>query len=349
MIPCRSRWLAAGLAVFSPITGAAAATCTSGSAVSFCDVEDIPAPTTAVQLAYAPARRVLAVRNAGSMVAVIDLSTFQTSVRPATHQFTDMGLAPSGDFLFVADYGGVVIGYPQPAAQNYVHRLELGTGQWVAKKSYTAYHLQAVSDNEILLKSIDQFVTFTNNLWSAATDSLITINQADNSYLAPGYDCSCYSGDFRADVVRGRVIHGNSSQNPHTLSAFRYDTGYFVPMENTSYGSALATGDSLALALDGSVYYSGSLQVDAGDVRHNLRTFPTAIVAATGDIAFGSNGSFYDAHTGDLLGSLGYASSVYALNRNGREFWAYDPGSNLLRHYRLFDDVFADSFEVGVP
>jgi hypothetical protein len=65
-----------------------------------------------------------------------------------------------------------------------------------------------------------------------------------------------------------------------------------------------------------------------------LRVFPELIYAATGDIAFG-NGNYYNAHTGELSGSLGFETQAYGLNPNGADFWAYDSSANMLRHFTL--------------
>jgi hypothetical protein len=90
------------------------------------------------------------------------------------------------------------------------------------------------------------------------------------------------------------------------------------------------------LAVDGSAFYYGDLQVDPLDVSHNRRVFPERIRQANGRAAFGS-GKYYDPATGDLLGSLGFATSVYAPNRSGDDFWAYDPTSETLRHFFASD------------
>ena len=99
-----------------------------------------------------------------------------------------------------------------------------------------------------------------------------------------------------------------------------------------TYGTAQGFGGTVALATDGSAFYYGRLQVDALDVTHNLHVFPELIFAATGRIAFG-NGTTYDAHTGSLLGSLPFATTVYALNPTGDDFWAYDPATTTVHHF----------------
>jgi hypothetical protein len=65
-----------------------------------------------------------------------------------------------------------------------------------------------------------------------------------------------------------------------------------------------------------------------------LHTFPETIYAASGSIAFG-DGRYYDAHTGALLGSLGFDTQVYALGVDGKDFWAFDAADNTLHHFVL--------------
>jgi hypothetical protein len=67
------------------------------------------------------------------------------------------------------------------------------------------------------------------------------------------------------------------------------------------------------------------------------------IYAATGDIAFGAS-NYYDAHTGQQVGTLGVAGKVLGLNPVGTDFWIFDASSNLLRHFVQDDRLFADGF-----
>ena len=76
----------------------------------------------------------------------------------------------------------------------------------------------------------------------------------------------------------------------------------------------------------------GTLSVDAPDVTHTLGVFPEPIYAATGAFAFG-RGKSYDVLTRELVGELGFDTTVYALNPEGSDFWAFDSSSNQLKHF----------------
>lgn len=154
------------------------------SAVQFVEAGSIVAPAGVTQLAYAPAYNVLAIRNSGSAVTTINVATTATGMRLANVAFTDLQLAPDGRHLFVADYGGE----GTPAAPSYVHRLDLATMTWEAKSSSIAYHVQPVTDTQVILKSYDQWVSFTNNAWAPgpALQMLSAPTIAPTSATAPG-------------------------------------------------------------------------------------------------------------------------------------------------------------------
>ncbi len=295
------------------------------------DVEDIIAPTNATALIYSPEHNSLVLMNSGSAIITIDLGTLNTTTHFSNWNFTDMSISPTGNYVFAADYGGENIGYGTPANQSYVHRLDLSTDTWETKTAYIAGNIQTVSDDQFILKSIDQWVTFTNNSWGTGS-AVIPLNTPSGSW-GPGYYAGVSEGNFRYEVDTGRLLHGNSGDSSQEIQAFKIINNNFYPQEGSGiYGSAQGYGGTVALATDGSAFYYGELQVDPLDVSHNLRVFPEMIYAATGDIAFG-NGNYYDAHTGVLLGSLGFQTTVYGLNANGTDFWAYDSAANLLRHF----------------
>ena len=141
------------------------------------------------------------------------------------------------------------------------------------------------------------------------------------------------------------MLYGSSNHNSGQIRAFGLNGNDFVFDEGTgTNGSASGFGGSVVLAIDESGFYYGALEVDALDVRQTLRTFPQVIRAATGDIAFG-DGTYYDARTTQLLGDLGFAATSYGLNPHGTDFWTFDAGQNLLRHFALDDRLFAGDFE----
>jgi hypothetical protein len=313
------------------------------SQIQFCDVEDIAPPTGVAQLIYSPTYNILVLKNSVSAIATIDLGSLNTTIHFSNTNFTDMAISPSGRYVFGADYGGENIGYGTPYSTSYVHRLDLSTLLWdSAESAYIAGNVQAVADDQVVLKSIDQLITFTNDQWSGG--SAMTVLNAPTPSFTPGYYAAVYEGDFRYLSSSARLLHGNSNESSQEIQAFRLSSDNFVKQEGSgTYGSAQGYGGAVALATDESAFYYGALQVDPLDVSHNLRVFPEVIYAATGQIAFGAS-SYYDAHTGQTLGSLGIDATAYGLNSVDSDFWAFDSSNNLLRHFVRSDPIFADGF-----
>jgi hypothetical protein len=211
----------------------------------------------------------------------------------------------------------------------------LNTQNWEQKSTgLVAGRIAAVSSDRFVLSSTDQWVTFSYNSWG--TGSAVTPLNSDSYGGIPGaFYAGVYSGDIEYDPATGRLIHGNSGSSSQEITAFKIVGNDFHGQETSgTYGSASGYGGTSVLATDGSAFYYGALQVDPLDVSHNLHIFPEQIYAATGSIAFG-NGKYYDAHTGALLGSLGFDSQVYALDATGQDFWAFDAADNTLHHFML--------------
>lgn len=296
------------------------------AAEPYVEVNFIGAPGNAQQMIYSSEHQTLVLRDAGSAIRVMDLETGAVATHLSTHDFRDMSLSPDGRYVFVADYGGENIGYGTPANQHRVGRLDLETGTFETKGTAgIAGHIEAASADRFILSSQDQWITFTYQSWG--TGEMTTI-------LNPGgFYASAYSGDIEFDATTQRLIHGNSGSSSHEIAAYQVLNNSFQGREESGvYGSADAYGGSSVLATDGSVFYYGALQVDALDVRSNLHVFPKVIRAANADSAFATD-AYYDAATGAQVGQLGFSTTVYALNRMGRDFWAYDPGKNMLRHF----------------
>ena len=288
-------------------------------------------PTNVKQMIYSPTYGRLIVRNSGSAIALIDLGNTQSTNRIPVATFTDMAVSPSGRYVFGADYGGENIGYGTPASASRVHRLDLTNNTWETRTAYIAGGIQAVSDEQFILKSLDQWVTFTNNAWGTSTAAVV-LNASSGSFYGPGYYPSVYAGDFRYDVNTGRLLHGNSGSGSQAIQAFGFIGNNFVKREGaSSNGSIQGNVSSVTLATDGSAFYYGKLQVDPLDVTYSRRVFAEPIYAATANVAFG-NGKFFDAQTGNLMGSVGFDTTVYALNPNGQDFWAFDASQNLLHN-----------------
>ena len=310
----------------------AAAAASAAVAAPFNYVGAVPAPTNVVAMVYSPAYKALVVRNSASAIIAIDLLTGDLSTRYANVGFTDIALAPSGRYVFGADYGGENIGYGTPLLTSHVHRLDLDTMAWESRTAYIAGHVGALSDTQVVLKSIDQWVTFTNNVWGSGP-ALTIVNAPSLPPWAPAYYAGVYSGNFRYDPSTGRLIHGNDGLSSQELQAFRIVGNDFVKQEGSgTYGTAQGFGGSTVLAADGSAFYYGRLQTDPLDVTFNRRVFPEIIHAASGGIALG-DGRYYDAGTGAQLGALHFSSTVYAMSPSGDEFWAFDASRSMLRHY----------------
>lgn len=316
---------------------AAAVPARAAAPVSYVEVGSIGSPQSASQLIYSSAHDKLVLRTGSSAVELLNLADGSAQTFFSHTLFTDMSLSPDGRYVFVADYGGENIGYGTPQTPSYVGRLDLATGTWESKSAgpAVAYHVEAVDDDHFILTSIDQWITFTYDRWG--TGAAITVLTPTTSYQ-PGYFATVYYGDIEYDNRSGRLIHGDSGLSSQEISAFKVSGNTFAHQEDSgTYGSAQGYGGTSVLAVDGSVFYYGELQVEALDVGHNRRVFPEPIYAANGRAALG-NGRYYDAATGDLLGSLGFATIVYAPNRSGNDFWAYDPASDTLRHFFAADE-----------
>jgi hypothetical protein len=297
------------------------------------DIDQFTVPTSATMMIYSPAASALVLKNVGSAIVVIDIPSRISTTQLANSLFTDISLSPTGRYAFGADYGGENIGYGTPASTSYVHRIDLFNMTWDLRTAYIAGNVQALSDTQVVLKSLDQWVTFTNNAWGNGT-ALIPLNTPSGGW-GPGYYATVFFGDFRYDVRTGRLLHGNSGLSSQEIQVFRIVSNDFARQEGSGiYGSAQGYGGTVALAADGSAFYYGRLQVDPLDVTHDTRVFPELIYAANGRIAL-ADGNCYDAHTGVLLGSLPFRTAVYAMNPRGDDFWAYDPVTTTVHHFAL--------------
>lgn len=294
------------------------------AAAPFTDVGNLPAPVAAKQLIYSPCFESLVLKNSASTIAVVNTKTGNSALRSSVTQFSDMSLSPDQTTVFAADYGGENIGYSTPASQSYVHRLDLATGTWKAKTAYIAGNVQAMSPTAFVLKSIDQWVSFELYDWGPSDTAATSLKR---------YYASVYFGDFRYDYRTQRLIHGNSNSSSQEITAFKIVGNTFVGQEGSGiYGTAQGYGGTVALSTDGSAFYYGTLSVQALDVSANLHVFPKAIYAATGDVAFGED-TYYDSHTGAVLGALDFKTTAYGINPNGSDFWAYDAGTNTVHHF----------------
>jgi hypothetical protein len=286
--------------------------------------QSFASPGAASQLVYSKQYNLLFLRNSGSAIRVVDTTTDQQiEVQLANEQFTDMDLTPDGQYLYAADWGGVVTGYDTQINPHYVQRFDLATRQWEVKQSpVDTYKIEAVDDNRVITLESDQWVDVNLEQWGSGS-SLTTLASAPIDYY----------GDIEYDPTTGRVYHGNSGSSSHEINVVRLVGNSFTPGVGSGiYGTAQNGGGTSVLSLDGSRFYYGPLQVEALDVTNDIRTFAQPIYAATADLAFGSS-AVYDANTGASLGSLGYSTTVYGLDQSGTQLWTYS--NNTLYQYSL--------------
>jgi hypothetical protein len=237
-----------------------------------------------------------------------------------------MHLAPDESALYAADYGGTNIGYATPSKASYVHRYDLEGRKWERRQApKIAYHIEVVDPWRFLLLEQDQWVAASLNRWEQGQEKVTELARLGSNY----------AGDFEYDPRTGRVYHGNSGISSPEISVYRVVGDTLRPAGQTdTYGSASKGGGSATLSVDGSRFYYGRLQVEALDVKHNLTTFPEVIVAASRDLAFGQKG-YYNAQTGEKVGSLDFETTAYAVSPDGMSVWAFDPSKTMLHQYGL--------------
>ena len=322
-------WCRAGMLAAVALAGA-----TVHAAAVYNEVETRAAPTSVTMMAYSPATRVLLVKNTASAVVAVRIGTGETNTRLATWRFTDISISPSGRYAFVSDYGGENY-YGDPLNPSYVHRLDLVTMLWEVRSAYVAGRIEAVSDTQVIVQSLDQWVGFINYSWGTGS-ALVPLNSSNSSYYGPEYSAGVYSGDIQYDYRTGRILHGDAGVSPPGMTGFKLVNNQFIRQEESEHLAAMYAGGggTMVLSNDGKSFYYGRMQVDALDVTHTQRIFPEAIYAASGDIALG-NGKYYDARTGALLGTLPFNTTTYAMFPAGNDFWAYNAATSTLHHFSL--------------
>lgn len=287
-------------------------------------LESFEAPGNAVQMEYSAQYDTLFLRNSGSAIHVIDVpSQTRIDLRLATETFTDFDLTPDGRYLYAADYGGTRTGYGNPVRPSYAQRFDLASLAWESRTApWVIYRIEAVNADRYLVQEIDQHVDMMLNSWADPSLELARIS-AD------------YYGDFEYDHRLNRIYHGSSGSSSSEIHVRRLVGDSLVNAGNTgTYGTADDGGGTSVLSTDGERFYYGRLQVEALDVTNNLQFFPEMIYAATPGLAFGKAG-YYDAHTGQLLGNLGFQTTVYALSDDSLHLWAFDPATDMLHHYMV--------------
>ena len=271
---------------------------------------------SADQLEYSARFGVIITRQESTVRLIDALTLDEISSITATNRFSDMDLTGDERYLFVADYAGEVIGRGTPLGPHYVHRFDLASKRWVTRQApQIAWKIEAVAEDRVLLQERDQHVDMTLNSFPDEPNAVMTElsrTRAD------------YSGDFEYDDSTGRVYHGSSGSSSSEIHVRRVVNDTLQNAGDTGvYGTADCCGGTSVLSSDGARFYYGRLQVEALDVRNNLRQFPEEIIAASADIAFGRE-AYYNAATGDRLGALSLEAGVATSDQ--RHFWAVSDG-----------------------
>lgn len=287
-------------------------------------MSEIEAPGSANKMVYSSKYNLLFMMNAGSAVRIVDLRTGLTiSTRLAENAFTDIDLAPSGDYLFAADYGGEEIGYGTALQPSRVHRYHLATRSWEGPRvaAGVVYKLEAVDNQKVLTQSGDQWVDLRLLRFGTQTMTQLVASRSD------------YSGDIEYDPATRRVFHGNTGISSAEVNVFKLNETAIVSAEATpTYGplGGYSSGPTV-LASDGSSLYYGRFQLEGLDVNHIIRQYADPIIAASGTLAV-SRSTVYDAATGAATMDLGVTDAVVAFGASG-DFVAYSPTTNRLYRY----------------
>ncbi|MCX7422619.1 MAG: Ig-like domain-containing protein [Planctomycetia bacterium] len=242
-------------------------------------------------------------------IRIYDTDTRQLiSTRNANTEFTDMDLTSDGRYLFVADSGGYRMGYHEAIRPHFAHRYDLQERSWEQRPTSILHRIEAVSAERFLIQELDQHVDMMLNDFVAGTEL---------SRIRAGY-----YGDFEYDEQTGRVYHGSSGSTSHEIHVRTVVGNQLTYTSSTeTYGTAQDGGGSSILSTDGRYFFYGDLQVEAADVKSNVRLLPEIIRAATGSVAFGSS-RFYDTTTGTQLGQLPFSTDVMTVSDDGRHLWA---------------------------
>ena len=272
-----------------------------------------------LQLEFAAGSQLLFARTQQA-IRVYDAATGNLiGTQTATNQFTDMDLTADGQYLFAADYGGEQTGYGTAITPHYVHRFDVANRQWVTHPSTIVKRIEAVSAERYLAQGVDQWVNITLNDFARTS----IVSQVDGDY----------SGDIEFDSRTGRVYKGNSGISSPEIHVRTVHGDELVWTDSTgTYGTAGGNGGSSVLSTDGRYFFYGRLEVEAADVKHNLRTFPEIIRAATGLVAFGQS-SYYAANSGLYLGQMPFGTDVKVASDDGQHLWALN--GTQVQHFEI--------------
>jgi autotransporter-associated beta strand protein len=280
---------------------------------------------------YSSQYNLLFLRDSTADVRVLNATTgAQLSLRTpsATGAFTDFAISPSGQYLYVADYGGTNIGYGTPSNPSYVNRYDLQNGTWTsAQAPGIAYHIAPVDDNRVLLLEVDQWVDLTLNTYTPGAMSQL-------SSISPGY-----SGNIEFGASLNRIYYNETGLSSENVRAFNLSGNTMTSAEITSgisYGNY-----SAVLSSDGTALYYAQKGLKASDLTKVTSTFSEIISAASPDLAFGTS-HYYDPTTGAALGVVPFTPLTWTVGANGRDVWAVQQpsgGGATLHHFIIGQSV----------
>ncbi len=287
---------------------------------------EFSAPGNVRQIEYSAATGLLALRNTGTKVRIIDPTTQRVvSERTANGNFTDMDLTPDGRYLMVADYNGAFPYYPAASfslpRETLIQRYDMLTDIWTNfYSSSTVFRVEAISSERVLTENYDGPVDVVLNSLSSSDGKLLELNRFRV------HD----KGDIEYDNSTGRLYHSNSS-NVYVLQVSQ---DKLVQLDSVNIDPfSIYQGGTVALSTDGKRLYSGQLQFDASKVHTTANVLRKVIYAASNELVFGEN-EIYD-QSGSYLGKLDFVTDVHFASDDSRNWWTFDPATDRLRHYSL--------------
>ena len=268
------------------------------------EIESIPATEDVAELQYSPRHGLLFLRSTGA-IRVVDVATrTENSVLVAVDKFSSISLSPDGECLFASDFSATVPG-------GRVCRFDLSRREWEMRPGRFD-RLKAVDAQRFIADGLYRFGTRPTML---SGDSMLM--------------------DAAYDAATRRVYQGNDppSMNNQEVRAGGILNDSIFSYSEVKIPDTVVTGP-LVLSTNGRLLYYGSAQFDAHVISAGYRVLPEKIHAATGDLAFGAT-AIYNSATAQPVGSLEFATSVYALATDGSELWAFEPYRNILHRYAL--------------
>lgn len=289
----------------------------------------------AYRLVYAREHDLLLLMKPGG-VWVYDLAADKPlDTRLAEREFTDISLAPDGSAVFVADFGGEEMGYGRPLSPSRVHRFDLATRKWEARRApKIAFRVEAVDSGRVLLEAFDQWVDVTLNRWDDGSGEMKELARVGAGY----------HGDMEYDPRTGRVYHA-----PDGLTVRQLNGDALDPVPG---GRRLESKGrwSLALSRDGGRVYYGRTQASAAAPEDRTLEFPERIFAASRDVAFGEKGYYrasdatelgkyaFTTATGNPDQDLNFGPPAITVSPDGLSVWIVDRTKGVARHYALEGD-----------